>query len=55
VEDCVKYDDEERKLILSSSGCKVELSIALQALEVSSKIDSIIYWMISDCRQTQYY
>jgi hypothetical protein len=45
VDDCVKYDEQKRKLIISSCGCKVALSIALQALEVSSIIYSI-YWMI---------
>ncbi|XP_078170632.1 centromere/kinetochore protein, putative (ZW10) [Carex rostrata] len=39
VEDCVKYNEEKKKLIISSRGCKVELSVALQALEILDVLD----------------
>lgn len=44
MEDCVKYDEDKRKLIISSCGCKVEHSIALQALEVSFMVLYIILY-----------
>lgn len=42
MEDCVKYNEEKKKLIISSRGCKVELSVALQALEVSFMVVYIV-------------
>ncbi|KAJ4755056.1 Centromere/kinetochore protein zw10-like protein [Rhynchospora pubera] len=42
VEDCVRYNEEKRKLVVSSCGDKVELSVALQALEI---IDALDYGM----------